>query len=86
MQRAIVIAQHGAAQAHLFDRTLHSRNADSVADVVLVLEQDEEAVDEVMHQGLRAKTDGQTGDAGARQQRPQIQPQQRQHCQRRRQK
>jgi hypothetical protein len=37
MDRAILVAQHGVAQAHAFHRALHARDPDDIAKVVLVL-------------------------------------------------
>src|SRR5262245_22670663 len=69
VQGAVGIAQDGAAHGHVFDRALHAGDAHHVAEVVLVLQQNEEAVDHVFHQSLRAKPDGETGDSGRSQQR-----------------
>src|SRR6185437_11740183 len=68
MYRAGVVAQHGFAQRHLLDRPLHAGNPHRIADVIHVLDEDKKAVDYVVDQRLRTKSDGQTDDAGAGQQ------------------
>src|ERR1017187_3059314 len=83
MQASVVVAQYGAAQGHGLNRSLHAPNLNGVADVVLVLHQDEEAVDEVVDQSLRSKPYGQAGDTGTGEQRPHVDAQQRQDLQRR---
>ena len=45
-----------------------------VSDADLILEDHEEAADDVAHQGLRAEADGQPGDAGAGQHRRDVDP------------
>ena len=56
---------YGPAQGHAFNRAAYACHANGVAQVVLIFQQDEEAVDNVFHQRLRAETNGQAGDAGA---------------------
>src|ERR1019366_2640264 len=82
MQASGVVAQHGAAQGHVLNHTLHGANFNGVADVVLVLDKDEEAVNEVVDQSLRPKSYGQPSDPGAGEQRSHIDSQQRQDLQR----
>ena len=77
MHRAVFIAQHGAAHVHRFDCPFYSRNSNVVADVVLILEEDKKTVDHIFHQRLCAKANCQAGNAGARQQRSEIDSQQR---------
>ena len=81
MNRAVVITQNRAPQGHVFDHAFHTSNADGFTDVVLVLQQDEEAVDEVFHQSLSAKSNGESSDPSAGQQRFNVHLQDREHHQ-----
>ena len=54
------------------DADMAAADIDAVADRESVLEQDEEAGDDVLDQRLRAKADGDAGDAGAGQQRRDV--------------
>ena len=62
---AVVVAQDGAAERHVFHSTFDGGSADGITNIVLVLEQDEEAVDDVLDQRLRAEADSQSGNACA---------------------
>ena len=63
------IAQPGGAQRHRLDRAVTGcrwlADVDDVADAVLVLDEHEDAGEEVLHQALGAEADGDAGDAGA---------------------
>ena len=79
----MVVAQQSGAQRHALDRAGDAANPHRVADLVLVLHEDEEAVDDVVDQGLRAEADGEPGDAGAGQQRRHVDAQHGQDLQQR---
>ena len=66
VQRSLFVAQHDRPQVDLFDQPADAVDRRGVADAHLILEDHEEAADDVAHQRLRAKADRQAGDAGAR--------------------
>ncbi len=66
------VPQHHHPKGHLLDRAALTRRLDHVADRELVLEQNEEARDDVLDQALRAERDGQAQNAGAGQDRPDV--------------
>src|SRR5262249_51255515 len=69
VDRAVGVAQDGASEAHGLDGALHAGDLYDVADVVLVLEQNEEAIDYILDQRLSAEADGKTNDASGGDQR-----------------
>ncbi len=69
MDSAIKVAQDCTAQGELFHFARHGSGPNGVADAVLIIEQDEKPGQDIFHQGLRTKADGQSGDAGAGNQR-----------------
>ena len=69
VQRAIAIAQRGSPHRDFFYSTCHPGRADGVANLKLVFNKDEEPIDHIFDQRLRAKSDGQSGNARAGQQR-----------------
>jgi hypothetical protein len=62
----------GGPQRHSLDRARGLAEVDDVADAELVLDQDEHARQEVAHQRLGAEADRHAEDAGARQQRGEV--------------
>ncbi len=60
------------AQGHGIDRTGHARQGDDVADVVLVLDQDQDAVQHVFYNGLCRQADSHARDPRAGQERSQV--------------
>ena len=64
-----LVAQHDRPQVHLLDQPALAVDDRDVADAHLVLEDQEEAGDDVAHQRLRAEADRQADDAGAGQRR-----------------
>ena len=64
MQRAFHIAQHRNAQGQALDRTADAPDFNPIPDRVLILQQNEEAVEEITDQRLCAEGEGQTHDPG----------------------
>jgi hypothetical protein len=64
VEGAVGVAETGAAEGEVFDGALEAGEEDDFADVVLVFDEDEEAVDHVLEDGLRAETDADADDAG----------------------
>jgi len=62
---AVVVADDGTAQRYALDGAGDVGDADDVAGPVLVLGQQEDAVDRIAHQRLSAKSERQAGDAEA---------------------
>src|SRR5207248_5926885 len=79
--RAVFVAEHAHPQTHAFNRSFHARYTDHIANVILIFEQDEETIDEIMNQCLRAETDCESSNARAGQHRTQIQAKQRKNFQ-----
>ena len=67
-----LVAQPRDPQGDLLDGADHGPEVDHVADAELVLEDHEDAVEVVLHQGLRAEGQGHADDAGAGQQRGDV--------------
>ena len=78
MHGPVSVAQDRFPQRYVFDNALYAGDLHRVADVVLILSQDEKAVDEVLDQRLRTKANRDASDSSAGQQRPHIDAQQRQ--------
>ena len=70
--RAVLAAQHRRAQRDPLDRAGRHAEVDDVADAVLVLDQHEQAGDAVLDEVLGAEAEGDAGDAGAGDQRGQV--------------
>lgn len=81
IESAVAVAKAGEPQGQVFNRALQPGDLDHLADVVLVFDQDEDAVEHVLEDGLRAKTDADSDDACRGQQRRQIDIEDRQHMQ-----
>src|SRR3954462_6111353 len=60
----IGVAQDRASQGHVLDGTLNTTDTYNIADVVLIFEEDEESVDDVFDECLRAKADRKAYHAG----------------------
>ena len=69
---AVDVAQAGRAQADGLDDAGRLADVDDVADAVLVLDEHEDAGDEVLHEALRAEADGDADDAGAGDERAEV--------------
>ena len=67
-----MVAQLDRAQAEGLDRALVAAALDVLADPEGVVEQVEHAADDVLDQRLRAEADGDADDAGAGDQRPDL--------------
>ena len=65
MHRAFLVAQHDRPQVDGLDEPALSVDDGDVADAHLILEDQEEAGDDVAHERLRAEADGKPDDAGA---------------------
>ena len=72
VHRAFVIAQHDGAEVDCLDQPAGAVDPGDVADADVVVEDQEEAGDEVLDQRLRAEADGQADDAGAGQHRHDV--------------
>ena len=72
MQRPVRIAQIDESQRDVLDGAFGGADANDVAERELVLELEEEPGDEVAHEALRAEGDGEADDAGAGEQRPDV--------------
>src|SRR5207237_2550404 len=58
------ISQDCRSQSHTFDDTRKIANLHNITDAELVFKQDEETGNNILDQALRAKTNGQSNDAG----------------------
>ena len=72
---AFLVAQRERANLDLLDRAGHPRHADLVADGDLVLGEDEDAAQAVAHEALRPEPDCDPHDPRARDERPDVDPQ-----------
>jgi len=70
------------SETHSLDGALYASNPYGVTNVVLVLQQDEKPIDEIVHQGLRAKADREACNSGTGQHGTKIQAQKGKHFQR----
>ena len=64
VEGAVGVAEGGAAEGEVFDGALEAGEDDDFADVVLVFDEDEDAVEHVFEDGLRAEADADAEDAG----------------------
>ena len=62
---AFLVAQHDRPEVDLLDQAADAVDRRDVADADLILEDHEEAADDVAHERLCAEADGEPGDAGA---------------------
>ena len=72
MHGAVVAAKRDRPQSDRLDQARLAVDRDDVAEADLVLQDQEEAGDDVANEVLRAKADGQAGDPGARQDRTNV--------------
>ena len=72
---ALHVAHPGGAQRDGLDRPGRGAGVDDVAHAELVLDQHEDAGEEVLDQALGTEADGHAGDAGAGDERAQVDPQ-----------
>ena len=71
-EHAPAVADRRGPQSDRLDRAAGLAEVDHVADAVLILEQHEQPGDQVLDQCLGAEAEGQTGDAGAGEQRREL--------------
>ncbi len=64
VERAVAVAQAGDAEAEVFHGSSEAGDADAVSDGVLVLDEDEDAGEHVLEDGLGSEADAQPDDAG----------------------
>jgi hypothetical protein len=64
VEGSVAVTDAGKAQGEVFDRALEAGYFDHVADVVLVFHEDEDAVDDVLEEGLGGEADADADDAG----------------------
>ena len=64
VEGAVAVAEAGAAEGEVFDGAFEAGEGDGFADVVLVFDEDEDAVEHVLEDGLRAEADADAEDAG----------------------
>ena len=64
VEGAVAVAERGEAEGEVFDGAVQAGDFDDVADVVLVFDEDEDAVEHVFEDGLRAEADAEADDAG----------------------
>ena len=83
MNRAFGVAQHDRPEVDGFDQPADAVDRRDVADPHLVFENQEETADHVAHQRLRAEADRQAENAGAGQERRDVQAEGVQHHQQR---
>ena len=60
VESAVAIAKRGAAEAEVFNGALESGNFDDLTYVVLVFDEDEDAVEHVLEDGLSTESDADT--------------------------
>ena len=64
VEGAVGVAQGGAAEGEVFDGAFEAGDVDDLADVVLVFDEDEDAVEHVFEDALRAEADADAENAG----------------------
>ena len=69
VEGAIEVAKRGAAKGKVFDGAFEVGDDDDFAYVVLILNKDEDSIEHVLEEGLRAETDADAEDAGRGEQR-----------------
>jgi len=63
VEGAVAVAECGTAEGEVFNCAFESGENDNFADVVLIFDEDEDAVDHVLEDGLRAEADADTDDS-----------------------
>src|ERR1700710_468600 len=64
VEGSVGVADAGAAEGEVFYCAFESGDVDDLADVVLVFDEDQDAVDHVLEDGLGTEADGDAEDAG----------------------
>ncbi len=64
VEGSVGVAEGGAAEGEVFDRSFETGEQDDLADVVLVFNEDEDSVEHVFEDGLGAEAYADTDDAG----------------------
>jgi hypothetical protein len=64
VESAVCVADGGASKGEVFDGALEAGEADDLADVVLVFDEDENTVEHVLEDALCAEADGDAQNAG----------------------
>ncbi len=64
VEGAVAVAKAGAAEGEVFDGAFESGQNNDLADVVLIFDEDEDAVEHVLEDGLGAEADADTDDSG----------------------
>ncbi len=72
VDNAVKVAQHCPAQVQFLYQTGNAGHLDDIAGIELVLQEDEQAVENVLDDALCAEADGDTDDAGGGNQRGDI--------------
>ena len=78
---AVAVAQGGAAEGEVFYGALQACDFDDFAHVVLIFDEDEDAVEHVLEDALGAKADADADDAGGGEERGQVDVEDGQHMQ-----
>ena len=78
---AVAIAEGGGAQGKAIDGAGEAGDADDLTDVELILDEDEDAVEDVLEDGLGAEADANTDDTGGGEQRLDVKAEDKQHLQ-----
>jgi len=68
----IAVAEAGEAKGEVFDGALKTGDLDDFAHVVLIFDEDEDAVEHVLEDGLGAEADADADDAGGGKQRGEV--------------
>ena len=69
VEGAVGVAEGGAAKGEVFDGAFEACDVDDLADVVLIFDEDQDAVEHVLEDALRAEADGDAENAGGGEQR-----------------
>jgi len=72
VEGAVAVAEAGETEGEVFDGALESGDGDDFADVELVLDEDEDAVEHVLEDGLGAEADADADDTGGGKQRSEV--------------
>ena len=64
VEGAVGVADGGAAEGEVFDGSFESGDVDNFADVVLIFDEDEDAVEHVLEDALGTEADGDAENAG----------------------
>ncbi len=64
VEGSVAVAEGGTAEGEVFDGAFEACEDDDFTDVVLVFDEDEDAVEHVLEDGLRAEADADADDAG----------------------